>query len=122
MAAGRRDGRRMKPPPIPTRLAQRPTRNGLVVPYISMTDADGKAHLGQTRGIRVGECIVHGWCQICGTPLDRSRPLLFLVTQENIDDAFTGEPPLHPECAAYSITACPMIAGRMPTYAKHHPD
>jgi hypothetical protein len=104
------------------RLAHRPTRSGLVVPYISMTTADGTAHLGQTRGKAVGECIVQCRCQICGRPLDRSRPLLFLVTQQNIDEGFTSEPALHPECAAYSIKACPMISGRMPTYAKHQAD
>lgn len=112
----------MTPPPIPAHLAHRPTRSGLVVPYISITTADGAAHLGQTRAKAVGECIVNYLCQICGRHLDRRRPLLFLATQEAIDDAFSTEPALHPECAAYSIKACPMVAGRMPTYAKHQTD
>lgn len=112
----------MKPPPIPAHLAHRPSRSGLVVPYVSMTTADGTAHLGQTRSRPVGECIVNRLCQICGRPLDRARPLLFLVTQQNIDEGFTSEPALHPECAAYAIQACPMVAGRMPTYAKHQAD
>lgn len=112
----------MKPPPIPAHLAHRPVRGGLVVPYLSMTTADGTAYLGQTRGKPVGECIVNRLCQICGRRLDPTRPLLFLVTQQNIDEAFTGEPALHPECAAYAIKACPMVAGRMPTYAKHQAD
>lgn len=110
------------PPPIPMRLAHRPTRNGLVVPYVSMTGTDGTAYLGQTRGKAVAECVVNYRCQICGRPLDRTRPLLFLVTQQVIDEAFSTEPALHPECAAYSIKACPMVAGRMRTYAKHQAD
>lgn len=112
----------MPVPPIPERLAHRPTRSGLVVPYISITTGDGTAHLGQTRTKAVAECIVYRWCQICGRPLDRSRPLLFLATQQCIDEGFSTEPALHPECAAYSIKACPMVAGRMPTYAKHQTD
>jgi hypothetical protein len=90
------------------------------VPYISLVQ-DGRAHLGGTRGIRVAKCIVDQLCQICGQKIE-DRPTLFLCTQSMIDDGFTSEPPLHAVCGAYSAKACPMIAGRMATYAKHPHD
>lgn len=108
------------PPPIPPHLARRPTKSGLVVPYISL-ELGGVTYLGQVRGLHVAECLVNGWCQICGGSID-DRPYLFLVTQTMIDDRFSPEPPLHPACAAYSVKACPMVSGRMATYAKHQAD
>lgn len=108
------------PPPVPEFLAHRPTRSGLVVPYISL-ELGGHTYLGQTRGIRAAECLVGGLCQICGRRIEH-RPYLFLATQHMIDDRFSPEPPLHPVCAAYSVKACPMVSGRMATYAKHQAD
>jgi hypothetical protein len=107
----------MSTPPIPLRAVQRPTAGGLVVPYISL-EHGGRHHLGRTRGIRVAECFVDCLCQICGQKIT-GRPILFLGTQTMIDEGFTGEPPVHPECGAYSAQACPMVAGRMGTYAKN---
>jgi hypothetical protein len=107
-------------PPIPQRCADRPVVGGLVVPYISLV-ADGRTRLGGTRGIRVAECVVRGLCQICGQPLT-DRPILFLATQTMIDEGFSSEPALHPECAAYSVKACPMVAGRTATYNRHPHD
>jgi hypothetical protein len=102
--------------PIPERLAARPVRSGLVVPYISL-ETDGRVMFGQTRGIRVGECIVNGLCQTCGQRL--GPKMVFAVTERMLADRFTGEPAMHPECAAYSAKACPMIGGRMAAYAPH---
>jgi hypothetical protein len=110
----------MSLPPIPERCAGRPTVGGLVVPYISLVQGS-RTHLGGTHGIRVAECIVDRLCQICGEEIP-DRPILFLATQAMIDDGFTSEPPLHAICGAYSAKACPMVAGRMATYAKHPHD
>lgn len=104
-------------PPIPQFLAHLPTRNGLVVPYISL-ELGGRVYFGQTRGIWVAECLVSDLCQICGRSIEH-RPYLFLATQDMIDDGFSAEPPLHPVCAKYSLQACPMVAGRLPVYARH---
>lgn len=106
-------------PPIPQRLASRPLSGGLVVPYISMPRPGhpGAFILGETHGAKQGDCIVNYLCQIDGRPLG-SPPYLFLGTQSAIDEGFSAEPALHPECAAYSVAACPMVNGSMPTYAK----
>lgn len=110
----------MAAPAIPQFLAHLPTRNGLVVPYISL-EAAGRVHFGQTRGLRVARCFVEDLCQICGRGIEQ-RPYLFLATQGMIDDGFSSEPPLHPVCAKYSTQACPMLGGRMAVYAKHQAD
>jgi hypothetical protein len=110
----------MAVPLIPQFLAHRPTHNGLVVPYISL-ESGGRAYLGRTRSRRIAECLLNGLCQVCGRHLEQ-RPYLFLMIQKQIDEGFSSEPPLHPVCAKYSIQACPMVSGRMPTYAKHAPN
>lgn len=107
----------MSAPPIPQRLARRPTLGGLVVPYVALTIGD-RIHFGQTRGMKAARCIIDGLCQVDGKPLG-AAPFLFLGTQSAIDEGFSSEAPLHPECAAYSAKACPMLNGAMRHYAKH---
>lgn len=103
------------PIPIPERCASRPLHQGLVVPYVSLT-IDGTAHLGQTHGLHVAEAIAYQLCQICGQKLDDKA--VFLLTATQLEDRFTAEPGMHPECAAYAQRACPMVSGRMPTYSR----
>lgn len=100
--------------PIPARCADRPIVSGLVVPYITL-EIDGKTMWGETRGKYVTECIVERRCQLDGQPL--GEKFVFLLTQRHLDEKFTREPALHPECAAYAQRACPMIAGRMAHYS-----
>jgi hypothetical protein len=106
--------------PVPQRCAERPLLGGLVVPYISLV-AEGRTHLGGTHGIRVAECVTHYLCQICGEALGEP-PYLFLATQTMLDEGISGEPALHPECAAYSQKVCPMVNGSMATYSRHPHD
>ncbi|PZG49852.1 hypothetical protein C1I98_11085 [Spongiactinospora gelatinilytica] len=56
-------------PPIPLRLAGRPTQGGLVVPWISIHHADGRATLGAVHGSRVDTCLRSRCCQTCGEHL-----------------------------------------------------
>lgn len=103
--------------PIPARLANRPTLGGLVVPFISIDFGDGTYALGETHNRKALECIVGYRCQACGQQL-LTRPIVVLATAEQLKRKWTEEPALHPECARYSQEACPMVAGRMPTYRK----
>lgn len=100
--------------PIPQRLADRPTQGGLVVPWISVELANGSYDLGNMQNTRANQCFVHRLCQICGQRL--TRPIVFLMSEPGLADMTAGEPPLHPECAAYSKAACPMVNGRMRHY------
>ncbi len=56
-------------------------------------------------------CISEYRCQIDGQPL--TRPLVVLVTERQLADRYSPEAALHPECAAYSVRACPVVAGQV---------
>ena len=106
----------MSGPPVPTRLTHRPTQGGLVVPWISVELANGSFDLGNMHNTRVNTCFMERRCQICGDPIGRT--VLFFLSTKALADRIAGEPPLHPECAAYSKLACPMVAGQMTHYRK----
>lgn len=107
-------------PPIPARCARRPTNSaGLVIPYVSVVAAASTDHgrdilLGEVHGARAARCIRVGLCQVCAQPLE--RPFVVLTTARRLTEQWSSEAPLHPECARYSRLACPMLAGKMPTY------
>ncbi|WP_433664750.1 hypothetical protein ACQPW1_22930 [Nocardia sp. CA-128927] len=104
--------------PIPDRLADAPRSGGLVVPYITLTHHDrtrpvwGKVHAPAQRRVWRQKL-----CQICGQPL-----IDWVVVYLRPSDYGRGiavEPGMHPECAHYSASACPVLAGRLDRY---HPD
>jgi len=101
-------------PAIPVCLAHRPVIGGLAAPYITVEHRDGTATLGAVHSRRVDECLVKRLCQACGRPLG-TRAVVF-VRQTDIDHGYSAEPALHPECAAYSSRACPVLAGTMTRY------
>lgn len=87
-----------------------------MVPWISLPLADGTFDLGNMHTSKVNTCIYQRRCQICGD-LIHGR-IVFFVPKSKLDEMWAGEPPLHPECAAYSARACPMLHGGMRTYRK----
>lgn len=101
-------------PPIPARLAERPLHAGLVVPWISVVLADGTAVLGNVHGTKNSRALVDKLCQICGQKL--GNPLVLFATATGLGNGQTPEPGMHPECAAYSAKACPMVNGAMRRY------
>lgn len=100
--------------PIPQRCAARPTQGGLVVPWISLPLADGTFDLGNMHTSKVNTCFYQRRCQICGDRI--LGRIVFFMPESKLDEMWAGEPPLHPECAAYSAKACPMLVGRMRHY------
>lgn len=106
-------------PPIPLRLTDRPTAAGLVVPVV--TPQAGRRWLfGLLDADLRDRCLSERRCQICGDPLGPT--LVLLLRESDLPERCTSEPALHPECAAYTQRACPMIAGRMNRYrATAHP-
>lgn len=89
-------------PPIPVRLAHLPTVGGLVT-------------FRSTHRATWEKCWQERRCQVCALPL--ATPLVLLCGPNQLEKRLFDEPPLHPECAFYAQQACPMVAGRMPTYA-----
>lgn len=105
-------------PPIPVRLAHRPTVGGLVVPYVTSRTEDGRHLFGGVDSLRQRRCLTGRLCSVCGRPL-LDRPddrLILLMRLSDLPQQRTSEPALDPVCAAYTRAACPMVAGRLTHY------
>lgn len=102
-------------PPVPVRLAHRPTVGGLVQPWVNVVLADGGVDFRQTRGTCWRDAWTKRLCQVDGQP---HGPLVVFLGGPNqiAEGGHFDEPPLHPECALYAMKACPMISGRMSHY------
>lgn len=84
-------------------------------PWVNVVLADGGVDFRQTRGNNWRDAWVKGLCQVDGQPHGPS--VVFLGGPNQIaEGGHFDEPPLHPECAAYAMRACPMISGRMSHY------
>ncbi|MBB5871924.1 hypothetical protein F4553_005303 [Allocatelliglobosispora scoriae] len=105
-------------PGIPPRLLHRPTMGGLVVPYTTLRLPDGRYRFGAVDFDRQTQAFTDRLCQTCGTELGNRT--VFAVRDTDLLELTSHEPSMHPECAAYSATACPMLAGRM-THYQHTP-
>lgn len=86
---------------------------GVVVPFISVV-AGGRPVLGSTHRAKADRCLMGRLCQVCGGPL--GQPVVVLATTSQLALRYTSEPAMHPECARYSIMACPMVNGALTTY------
>lgn len=106
-------------PPIPVHLADFPTVGGLVVPYITLRHRNGTAALGLVDYSRMVHCFEEHRCGVCAEPV-RDR-MVFLMRSLDLIRARSAEPGLCPPCAAYTMAACPMIAGRMAHYRRSQP-
>jgi hypothetical protein len=103
-------------PPIPATCAHRPTIGGLVRPWVNVELADGGIDFRGQHRTRAEQAITQRLCQMCGIGL--RHPIVLLGGPDQLQMLMFVEPPLHPECAAYTSHACPMVAGRM----EHYPD
>ncbi|MCG5466717.1 hypothetical protein MED01_005759 [Micromonospora sp. MED01] len=99
---------------IPVPLRHRPTVGGLVVPWITVQMPDGRYRFGAIDADRLRTAFIDHLCQICGEQM--SRLFVFAMRTVDFERLISTEPAMHPECARYSVTACPMIAGHMTHY------
>lgn len=102
------------PPPIPVHLASYPIIGGLVIPFITLQHANGKAALGLVDPIRLELCLRGQRCGVCGSAL--VGKMVFLMRDFDLDRKCSTEPALCPPCAAYTQKACPMLNGQMAHY------
>jgi hypothetical protein len=88
----------------------RPSHNGLVVPYVTVIDADGTPLFGEIIKSRVNDCMARRRCQLCGTRADGPavfvvpRPVEVVAAEVAI---VTGSAPYHPDCADYALATWP---------------
>ncbi|GAA1370355.1 hypothetical protein [Catellatospora chokoriensis] len=110
-------GGRAAAPPIPIQLAHLPTLGGLAVPWITATTPDGRHRLGAIDQVRSRQCLTHRLCQVCGKP--HQGRIVFAMRERDLARMISPEPGMDPVCAAYTSTACPMLAGTMSHHASH---
>ncbi len=102
-------------PPIPVTCAHRPTVGGLVAPFVNVRLADGGVDFRSSHQATYTQCWRQNLCQTCGGRLARTS-VLFGGPRQLYHHRF-DEPALCLPCAVYASQACPMVAGRLPTYA-----
>ncbi|MFD2422665.1 hypothetical protein [Amycolatopsis pigmentata] len=106
-------------PPIPVWLSHLPTLGGLVVPWITPRTADGRYLFGSVDQDRMAQALKRRWCGVCGQPLGSRFVLMMRLS--DLPRQCTNEPALHPQCSAYTTSACPMIGGRLDRYRTSRP-
>lgn len=102
-------------PPVPAWLCGRPLAGGLVVPWITPKLPDGRYVFGTIEQTHAEQALVHRLCGICGHRL-APQPAVLLLRASDLPRQCTSEPALHPQCAAYTALACPMVNGALVTY------
>ncbi|MFI9629271.1 hypothetical protein [Streptomyces sp. NPDC052042] len=76
--------------------------------------ADGRYLFGSVDHHRVQRALVNRLCGVCGEALQER--LVLMMRLSDLRRKRSSEPALHPWCSAYTVRACPMIAGRQDHY------
>ncbi|WP_405180960.1 hypothetical protein OG225_07150 [Nocardia sp. NBC_01377] len=85
--------------------AERPTRNGRPIPWLTPVTAAGPHWRLIHRG-RLGQAQRHGLCQVCGLSVTDDEAMLVVDT----DGWCLTSAALHPACAKLSSVTCPVVA------------
>jgi hypothetical protein len=102
-------------PPIPASCANRPVVGGLVAPFVNIRLADGGVDFRTPHQATFERCWTENLCQTCGARI--GHPAVLFGGPRQLRNRHFDEPPLCTACAVYASQACPMVAGRMATYA-----
>jgi hypothetical protein len=94
--------------PMPKRIAELPRdpERGYPIPFF-VSIIDGKADFRVVDGPKVLVCIRQRRCWICGQPL--GRYLAFVIGPMCAVNGISAEPPMHRDCALYSVAVCPFL-------------
>jgi hypothetical protein len=106
-------------PPIPVRLAHRPTLGGLAVPYVTPRTVDGRHLFGDVDPHRQWQCLTQRRCGVCGLPLAQQLGrglvdrLVLLMRLSDLPAQRTSEPALDLFISTRPATAhraaCPAV-------------
>jgi hypothetical protein len=94
--------------PMPVRLARRPlTSRGFPVPWFA-SQINGEWNLVAIDPRKIVEALSKKLCWVCGGPL--GRYMAFVIGPMCTVNRVSAEPPVHRECAEYTVRACPFLA------------
>ncbi len=95
--------------PAPPRIARLPKdERGYPIPAWALTDAHGRPDfnvLDMARWVRLAQ---FRFCGICGEAL--GRHLAFVGGPKSVANRVFKDLPMHHDCAAYALRACPFLA------------
>ncbi len=94
--------------PMPKRIAQLPRdpERGYPVPFF-VASIDGKPDFRIADDQKRVRCVQERLCWICGDKL--GRYLGFVIGPMCAINRISAEPPMHRECAEYSVRVCPFL-------------
>lgn len=97
--------------PIPFRMSHLEVDpRGYPIPWGVYRDPTGRAHFQINDDVRRYQAIKDNLCPICGTSLFRGRWFVGGPISAFHPDGAFADPPMHHECAHYSLQACPYLA------------
>jgi hypothetical protein len=95
-------------PPCPDRIAKLPiAKNGYPVPFF-VSWVDGEPEFRAADSVKMVKAVNEKRCWVCGQHLGKT--LAFLLGPMCTINRVVSEPPSHPECADYSVRACPFLS------------
>lgn len=96
---------------VPERLARRPRdARGYPVLFTSHVREDGTPDFRVSDPDRVLEAAQRRLCGVCGERL--GYWIVFLSGPQGCANRCFADPPMHPECAEFSVAVCPYLATR----------
>lgn len=92
--------------PLRVRALPKDPERGYPVPFF-VAWVDGKPDFRIADGRKVARCITEKLCWICGQRL--GKHLAFVVGPMCAVNRVSAEPPMHRDCAEYSVAVCPFL-------------
>lgn len=111
------------PIPIPERIRKLPTYKGYPIPVGTLVSDAGVPDFRVTDERKRLELLYERRCGICGE--DLTVPMYFIAGPKSMHSRVFYDPPMHEECARFSVAVCPYLAGRkdyapFETVQQHH--
>ena len=101
---------------------------GYPLSFVTEVDENGVEDPCSIDDDRVRFCYRHRLCGICGEPLAPGKLMCFIGMIDSVQKALFYDPAMHPECAQYATTVCPVLAnqrwkpvGRQAQVGRHRP-
>jgi hypothetical protein len=93
---------------LPDRMKHLPlNEQGFPVPYF-VPYVDGKPEFRGFDGEKLGICVRHEKCWLCGSQLGKN--MVFTIGSMCAVNRVSAEPPSHYGCAHYAAMACPFLS------------
>lgn len=83
---------------------------GYPLSFVTEVDENGIEDPCSLDDNRVHFCYRHRLCGICGEPLPPGELMCFIGMSKNMKTRLFYDPPMHPACAHYATTVCPVLA------------